>query len=139
MENKNSLILLRGLPGCGKSTLAGILSENGEYPVYSIDDYFTNVETCEYKFEFQKNHLAYKQCEEKTESAMKDKIKKIFVDNTFTTQWEMEPYFKLASKYKYQMFVITVENRHKGKNIHQLPIEQLVKMASKFKVQLLPE
>jgi predicted AAA+ superfamily ATPase len=35
-----ALILLRGLPGAGKSTLAKLLSENGKYPVFSIDDYF---------------------------------------------------------------------------------------------------
>ena len=139
MQNKKSLILLRGLPGSGKSTLAGILNEDGKYPVISIDDYFTNTETGGYKFDFKKNHLAYKQCEENTESAMKTGVKKIFVDNTFTLEWELEPYFKLASKYNYQIFVITVENRHRGENIHEIPFEQLQKMAEKYKVQLMPE
>ena len=45
MENNHkSLILLRGLPGSGKSSLAFTLSENGKYPVFSVDDYFTNAE-----------------------------------------------------------------------------------------------
>jgi adenylate kinase family enzyme len=61
----NALILLRGLPGSGKSTLAKELSENRKYPVFSVDDYFTDSKTGIYKFEFDKNHLAYKQCEEK--------------------------------------------------------------------------
>ena len=56
-----SLIILRGLPGAGKSTLAGILAEK-KYPVFSIDDYFTNTVSGKYYFEFTKNHLAYHLC-----------------------------------------------------------------------------
>lgn len=141
MENeiKDSLILLRGLPGSGKSTLAKILSEEGKYPVFSVDDFFTDNKTGEYNFDYKQNHLAYRQCEEKTESAMKSKISKVFLDNTFSIDWEIEPYFKLASKYNYRIFVVTVENRHEGKNIHSIPMEQLKKMAEKYKVYLLPK
>lgn len=131
-----SLILLRGLPGSGKSTLAKLLSENGKYPIYSIDSYFTNAETGEYNFEFDKNHLAYKQCEEQTLHSIKEGAEKIFIDNTFTIEWELEPYFKLASQYNYQIFVITVENRHGSKNIHDINDEQIAKMAAKYKVVL---
>lgn len=132
----NSLILLRGLPGSGKTTLAHELSESGKYPVFSVDDYFTNAQG-EYRFEFDKNHLAYKQCEENTRSSMQKGVEKIFLDNTFTIEWEMEPYFKLASEFNYKVFVLTVENRHKGKNIHQISDDQLKKMAEKYKVVLL--
>ena len=87
----SSLIILRGLPGSGKSTLAKLLSENDKWPVYSIDSYFTNPETNNYKFEFDKNHLAYKNCEELTELAMKKRIEKIILYN------------KMAQKYKIKL------------------------------------
>jgi predicted kinase len=132
----NCLILLRGLPGSGKSSLAKALSENGKYPVYSVDDYFTDADG-NYQFDFEKNHLAYKQCEQRTRLAMQNGIQKIFLDNTFTLEWEMEPYFKLAAEFKYRVYVVTVENRHQGKNIHQIPEEQIKKMAEKYKVVLL--
>lgn len=134
---KNSLILLRGLPGSGKSTLARVLSENGKYPVCSIDSFFTNDKTGKYVFEYDKNHIAYKECELKTKQHMHEGCEKIFVDNTFTLEWEMEPYFKLAAKHNYLIFVATVENRHGNKNIHQISDQQITKMAVKFNVQLL--
>lgn len=132
-----SLILLRGLPGSGKSTLAELLSEKGNYPVHSIDSYFTDPTTGDYQFDFRANHLAYKHCEAAVKRSMECRQEKIFVDNTFTMDWEMEPYFKLAADFSYKLFVVTVENRHGGKNIHQVSREQLEKMADKYKVVLL--
>ncbi len=131
-----SLILLRGLPGSGKSTLAKVLCEHGKYPVLSIDDFFTDAETAEYKFEFDKNHLAYKQCEEETKNQLKKNCEKVFVANTFTLDWEMEPYIKMASKYNYKLFVVSVENYHGHENIHLVSHEQIEKMAAKYKVKL---
>lgn len=131
-----ALILLRGLPGSGKTTLAKVLSENSTYPVFSVDDYFTDETTGEYIFNFQNNHLAYKQCEALTNDAMQQAIPKVIVHNTFTMDWELEPYFKLASKYHYQIFVVTVENYHGHQNVHEVSDEQLLKMAEKYKVKL---
>lgn len=130
-----SLIILRGLPGSGKSTLAKILSD-GAWPVFAIDDYFTDLTTGEYTFRFAENHLAYKQCQKNTEGAMKEGVEKIFLDNTFTLDWEIEPYFKLAEKYKYTVFVSTVENYHGNKNVHAIDDEQMARMAAKYKVKL---
>ncbi len=131
-----NLILLRGLPGSGKSTLAKLLSENSKYPVFSIDDYFTDATTNDYTFNFNENHLAYKNCETLVRKTMQAGIEKIFVDNTFTLEWELEPYFKMAAEFGYKIFVVTVENRHHGKNIHGVKDEQINKMAEKYKVVL---
>lgn len=136
METK-SLVLLRGLPGCGKSTLAKTLSEDGKYPVFSVDDFFTNELTGEYNFEFDKNHLAYKKCEENTLKAIKSGFKKIFVANTFTMNWEIDPFFKIASEYNYRVFVLTVEKYHSSQNVHEISEEQIKKMAEKYQVKLL--
>ena len=133
-----SLILLRGLPGSGKTTLAKVLSEGNKYPIFSIDDYFTT-ESGDYRFEFEKNHLAYKQCEEKTRAAMQQGIEKIFLDNVFSLEWEMEPYFKMAAEFNYTVFVMTVENRHGSGNIHGLSDDKLQKMAAKYTVVILPK
>jgi predicted kinase len=130
------LILLRGLPGAGKSTLAAILAEDN-YPIFSVDDYFTDKKTGAYAFDYRNNHIAYSECEQNTRRAMQQQEKKIFVHNTFTLEWELEPYFKLAGEFGYRVFVATVEKRHSAPNIHAIPDEQLRKMAEKYKVVLL--
>ena len=131
-----NLVLVRGLPGSGKTTLSALLSRSGNYPVFSIDEYFTDEEG-NYTFNYEKNYLAYKACEENTEKAILAGKELIFVDHTFTIDWEMEPYFKLAKKYGVTLHVITVENFHGKENIHQVSKEQIMKMAEKYKVKLI--
>ncbi len=128
------LIILRGLPGSGKSTLAKILAGESD-PLLSIDDFFTDTNG-NYHFESDKNHLAYKQCEQKCSDEMRRGSLKIFVHNTFTLDWEMEPYLEMAKQFDYRVHVVTVENYHGSTNVHDISNEQLKKMAEKYKVKL---
>ena len=130
-----TLLLLRGVPGSGKSSLAKILSEKNSYPVFSIDDFFTDAQG-KYQFDYKQNHVAYAQCQQRTEEAMQKELEKIIVDNTFVFDWEIEPYFKLAKKYDYTVFSMVVEKHHNHKNIHEISNADIEKMAAKFKVKL---
>ena len=132
---QSNIILLRGLPGAGKSSLATLLSENGTYPIFSVDDYFTD-ENGNYEFNFTDNYLAYEQCRKGVEDAIKNKAAKIIVHNTFTLTWELEPYFLMAKTHNCLLYVLTVENYHTCKNKHGVSDEQLQKMAEKYTVKL---
>ncbi len=62
--------------------------------------------------------------------------RQIAVSNTFTQEWEMQPYFDLAAKYGYAVFTVIVENRHGGVNQHGVPDEVLTKMKDRFEIKL---
>jgi len=124
------LILVRGLPGSGKSTFAKSLG----CPYFEADEYF--VKDNRYVFDGSKIKLAHQWCKERTEHVMREGIKKIAVSNTFTQEWEMEDYYKLAEQYGYSVFSVIVENRHNGTNVHGVPEDKLEIMKERFQVKL---
>ena len=58
------------------------------------------------------------------------------VSNTFTQEWEMKPYMDLAKEHGYKVFTIVVENRHDGKNVHNVPEDKIEQMANRFEIKL---
>jgi len=131
-----NLILLRGLPGSGKSTLARQLSDVH----FEADMYFTN-ESGHYLFNAADLKKAHAWCQAEVENAMilnhtTGINEKIAVSNTFTQEWEMEHYFKLAETYEYRVFSIIVENRHGGENLHSVPEDKIQAMKSRFEIKL---
>jgi hypothetical protein len=60
----------------------------------------------------------------------------VVVSNTFTQEWEMEPYFELAKKYGYKVFTVIVENRHGGTNEHNVPEDKIEQMKTRFEFKL---
>ena len=138
---KKTIYLLRGLPGGGKSTLAKKLVGH-DFLVCEADKYFIDKETGDYNFDVTKLKDAHKYCQDLVETYMKDSLvneqfyREIAVSNTFTQEWEMKPYFELAKKYGYTVFVTIVENRHGGKNVHGVPDEKLQIMKERFEVKL---
>ena len=136
---EKTLILLRGLPGAGKSTFAKMMWHH--FVVCEADDYFVD-EYGEYKFNARDLPKAHNWCKSKVETFMQDNqanpqfYPEIVVSNTFTQEWEMEDYFKLAEKYGYKVFSLIVENRHGGINQHGVPKEKLEQMKERFTIKL---
>jgi len=124
------LILFRGLPGSGKSSLAESLCEE----VWSADQFFEK--HGEYFFDASRIKDAHAWCQSHVEKSLFDGTRIVGVANTFTQQWEMDSYFKLAEKYGYRVSTIIVENRHESENVHGVPTESLEKMKSRFEVKL---
>lgn len=135
------LYIVRGLPGSGKSTFAKKLVYS-DFLVCEADKYFIDKETGEYKFDGSKIKDAHKYCQDLVETYMKDSMvndqwyREIAVSNTFTMEWEMNPYFELAKKYGYKVFCIVVENRHNGENVHGVPTDKIEQMKDRFEIKL---
>ncbi len=129
----NQLILLRGLPGAGKSTLADIICDRH----VEADVFFIDKKTGEYKFDASKLKQAHKWCVKMVKEIMdEDEGYNIAVSNTFTQEWEMEAYYKLAKEYDYRVHSIIVENRHNGVNKHNVPDEKIEQMKNRFQIKL---
>ena len=131
-----SLYLLRGLPGAGKSTLAKKLGDAH----FEADMYFTN-ESGQYIFNGADIKKAHEWCQNEVQLAMilnhtSGLNESIVVSNTFTQEWEMEPYYKLAETYGYRVFSLIVENRHGGENLHNVPQDKIEVMRERFEVKL---
>lgn len=144
------LIIIRGLPGSGKSTFAQFLFDNLEVDVdaamLAADDYFYDDDGV-YNFDANKLHQAHMGCQQSVESNMSvttelckkygnDSNSVIIVHNTSTTPKEMKPYLELAEKYDYEVTSLIVENRHGNSNVHGVPQEVLDKMKNRFEVKL---
>jgi len=129
------LILLRGLPGSGKSTLAKAIQPSGWSAHYEADMFF--IKDGDYNFEPSKIKEAHKWCQDEVEFLMKEMQRSlIVVSNTFTQEWEMDAYYKLAEEYGYQVHSVVVENRHGGVNTHGVPEDKLEVMKNRFNVKL---
>ena len=130
------LYCVRGIPGSGKTTFAKTLGSI----IIEADQYFVD-DKGNYKFDGSKIKLAHEYCRAQTEAWMQTKgdqvnTDKIAVSNTFTQEWEMEPYFEMAKRHGYKVFSIVVENRHGGTNVHEVPEEKLEQMRNRFEIKL---
>ena len=128
----NNLILLRGVSGSGKSTIAPMF-ENAK--LVSTDDFFLD-EYGDYVFNANSLVINHQKCQLAVDMMMQDNEELIVVHNTFTKDWEMSHYSDLASKYGYAVHTMIVENRHGSKNIHDVPPDSIEAQRERFSVSL---
>jgi predicted kinase len=132
------LILLRGLPGAGKTTLGEVMLQSNQVTrpdVISADNYFMD-DKGNYNFDPTKLKEAHNNCQQICADRMRLEFSKVVVANTFTEEWEMKPYFEMAERYNYRIHTIIVENRHGGENIHGVPKEKLQQMKDRFQIKM---
>ena len=135
----NRLILIRGLPGSGKTTLALQLydahRDEIRCAVYAADDFFYGTKRAppgwgSYKFDRSKLKDAHAQCQRRAFGDMSDGREVIIVHNTFTQMWEMEPYITMAKEYGYLIQVI--ECKGNFGSVHGVPDEAIDRMRARW-------
>lgn len=114
------LVILRGLPGSGKTTLA----KESDRVHYEADKFF-EYETGNYEFDRTKLAEAHKWCQDSVKIALMNK-NKVIVSNTFVRLWEMQPYIDMCKELgkTYEIQVATGN----FKNIHGVPDEAIERM-----------
>ena len=128
-----AVYILRGVSGCGKSTLANQLA--GDWgAICSADYYFTR--DGKYEFNHSKLKEAHLYCRELFNQAIRNGTDTIVVDNTNTLWAHADYYYEEAMKAGYSVISLVVENRHGGKNVHNVPAETIEKQESQLRNSL---
>ena len=125
----NKLILLRGLPGAGKSTFAEALG----YVSYEADDWFHIFN--DGKFDGALLGEAHAWCQEETRTSLMAGYN-VVVSNTSTTEAEVEVYRRIAEECGVGFCSLIVENRHGGESVHNVPKRTIEKMRDRFSIRL---
>jgi len=86
------MIILRGLPGSGKTTLANRLTSQDGSIVLSTDQYF--MRNGEYRFSPQELGAAHQWNQARSLHAVQNGSSPIIIDNTCTQRWEAYAYVK---------------------------------------------
>lgn len=141
----NTLIIMRGLPGSGKSTIALDLAVGREsfVDILSSDDFF--MKNGEYKFDADKLGEAHQWNQTRARVTMHQvnigawNDNTIIIDNTNTRKWEMAPYEEAALEHGWDVEYITVGRfnhesieKYYKRGTHNVPRRVLIQMAERF-------
>lgn len=121
----NRLIILRGIPGCGKSTY---VKKNLPDYVHCEADQFFMVEG-EYKWDRTKLGQAHKTCQRNVDKAL-EQGKNVVVSNTNIALRDVNEYIKLANKWKVPYKIIRLTKQFQ--NVHNVPADIVLSMQSRM-------
>jgi tRNA uridine 5-carbamoylmethylation protein Kti12 len=122
------LIIVRGIPGSGKSTYAkNLMKLLGTEPEHFEADMFFGKE---YKFDYKYLSDAHKWCQAQTAFALFNN-KDVIVSNTFIKNKEIKPYYEIALRYEVDFEIFNLMTEYGS--IHGVPVEVIDKMRNNFK------
>jgi len=136
------LVIMRGIQGCGKSSLAKELGKNGK--IFSTDGYF--MRDGKYDFNINQLGIAHIWNRNRVEEAMKQNEPLIVVDNCNIKIKDFRNYLLLAKNYNYKVEFAepnwspelkTPEGKWnfdfiKGRNVHNVPDDVVKKVIDSF-------
>jgi len=130
------LILLRGLPGSGKTFIANKMKEDGAF-VFSNDDIMTINGV--YKWTEDGAIVAHNINQKKVCDAMRVGKSPIVVDNANILPYHMTPYIRLARHYEYEYEIRDMNTEWasdlkelENRNVHYVPHSVLDEMKKQY-------
>lgn len=120
------IILIRGLPGSGKTTMAKEYAAQG-YVHCEADHYFERDGA--YKFDGSKLGAAHDDCLRRTIEAL-EQGRSVVVANTFSRRWEIEPYLRAAKRRGVPARI--VEAKGTWQNVHGVSEETIERMRARW-------
>lgn len=135
------LIIMRGIPGAGKSTIAQAIESlyRTNYPtkintvtIASADKFFDEGKI---PFDAKLLKFAHDYCLGAATRSMLMGCAKVIVDNTNTRAWEFDPYIALASTLKYNIKIVRVLTSLETAITHcthKVPEDKIREMEARF-------
>lgn len=130
------LILVRGVPGSGKSTFAkhwvnSAAPKGQEILHFEADQYFVDSEG-NYNFDPSLLPYAHQECYTNTLKGLASG-KDVIVSNTFVRSWEMQKYLNLPKELpNLNIDVLVVEMHNEFESVHGVPKEKIKQMKARF-------
>jgi predicted kinase len=139
---KQIMIIMRGIPGSGKSTMAKKIADQRGALISSADNFFF----IDGKYTFRPDRIgdAHRYCQSNLTRDLR-LGKDVIVDNTNTQLFDMEWYINLAKHsdipvYKCEIpFDRTKPEYYAARNIHGVPVEKIQRMMDRWQSIDLPE
>ena len=119
------LIIIRGLPGSGKTTFARKLGHN----YYEADQFFTHDGM--YEYDKDKISEAHAWCQMQVLTDMHKQMGTVVVANTFVKRWEIQPYLEMAARNGYRVVELTMSGPL-WPSVHGVPDEVIERMKSNW-------
>lgn len=124
------LILVRGLPGSGKSTYARELERSNLNLIHlEADEFFVDLDD-EYKFDIKLLGAAHEWCYGVTVRALRAGHD-VAVSNTFTRLWELEKYLAIPTLLP-DVTLEIVEMKTQYGSVHDVPAEKIKQMTERW-------
>lgn len=126
------VIIMRGIPGAGKSTLAKKIAEKTGAVICSSDHYFERDGT--YKYVKEEISEAWRQCENKARRLLILR-QSVIIDNTNVALSDYENYIQLAYNEGAEIEIVELKvpvDVAKARGIHNVPDESYKRFVSRW-------
>lgn len=131
-----NVVLIRGLPGCGKTTLARSKCKEPNWRMVAADDFFTSERGV---YTFNPRHIGF--AHDYARAQMLRHLlhgHNVAVHNTFSMKWEMDSYVKCARMFGASIDIIDLfdaglsDDELFARNSHGVPIRVISKMRDRW-------
>ncbi len=154
--SKKTMIIIRGLSGSGKGTIAKLICNEGSVDYLedtegvpkrvsvSAEDYFYD-EDGSYKFDPEEFKDAHEWCKSEVDVCAKQGYEVIVVHNPFTRKWEVDPYFQIAVSNGYRISVLNLydsglnDAQLAGRSKQNIPVHNIRKQRQRWELDVFRE